>query len=153
MRLIVREVGEQDLDRVAQLCQRTNQFNLTTKRHTRDDLTAFARSCNNTLLLLKLSDKAREEYAGFVDRLGKRADESAEPDVRAVLGKVEGVAARLALVCQLAGDPAKAAVMTEVGVEAMRAGIGLAEWFACETVRAYGLIEETAGELPWRSVR
>ena len=57
MKLLVQEVGEGDLDRVAQLCHRSNQFNLTTKRYTREELADYAGSPSNILLLLKLSDR------------------------------------------------------------------------------------------------
>jgi len=57
MRIVVQEVGDDDLDRVAQLCLRTNQFNLTTHRHTRDELAAIAAKPANSLHLLKLSDR------------------------------------------------------------------------------------------------
>lgn len=57
MRLVIQEVGDHDLDRVAQLCLRTNQFNLTTRRHTKDELAAIASHPANSLHLLKLSDR------------------------------------------------------------------------------------------------
>ena len=57
MRLTVAPVTEAELDRVSQLCQRTNQFNLTTRRYSRDELAAFIASPNSSLLLLRLSDR------------------------------------------------------------------------------------------------
>lgn len=57
MRLTVKPVREEDLERAAQLCLRTNQFNMTTKRHTREELAEHARSPASTLLILKLSDR------------------------------------------------------------------------------------------------
>lgn len=58
MRLCL-EAADSDsrLARVAQLCQRTNQFNLTTKRYTQEELVEFASVPSNTLLLLKLTDR------------------------------------------------------------------------------------------------
>ncbi len=38
MKAEVRSIDEQDLQRVVQLLSKTNQFNLTTRRHTRDDV-------------------------------------------------------------------------------------------------------------------
>jgi FkbH-like protein len=41
MKLVVEPISPQNLGRVADLTQRTNQFNLTTPRHSRDSLVAF----------------------------------------------------------------------------------------------------------------
>jgi FkbH-like protein len=57
MCIVVEHVGDCDLERAAQLCQRTNQFNLSTKRYTRDDLIAIRESSYNTLHMMKLSDR------------------------------------------------------------------------------------------------
>ena len=57
MNITVEDVTDADLDRVAQLCQRTNQFNLTTKRYSRDELAIHKVSPESTLLLLRLSDR------------------------------------------------------------------------------------------------
>lgn len=43
--------------RVAQLTQKTNQYNLTTKRYTEDDIRTFAKSPDWDVLFLKLKDK------------------------------------------------------------------------------------------------
>jgi FkbH-like protein len=57
MQLIVAHVTDAELDRVAQLCQRTNQFNLTTRRYSHDELAAHLASPESTLLLMRLSDR------------------------------------------------------------------------------------------------
>lgn len=57
MRLCVAPVKQDDLDRAVQLCQRTNQFNLTCTRYTRDQLLSLLNSDNALLLLLRLSDR------------------------------------------------------------------------------------------------
>jgi FkbH-like protein len=57
MTVIVRQAADADLDRAAQLCQRTNQFNLTSRRYTRDELAAVVVDPARLLLLLKLSDR------------------------------------------------------------------------------------------------
>jgi FkbH-like protein len=57
MNITVDDVTDADLDRAAQLCQRTNQFNLTTKRYSRDELAIHKASPESTLLLLRLSDR------------------------------------------------------------------------------------------------
>lgn len=57
MRLSVEAITDAELNRAAQLCQRTNQFNLTTKRYSCDELAAFKASPDATLLLLRLADR------------------------------------------------------------------------------------------------
>ncbi len=57
MHLTLASVTEAELDRAAQLCQRTNQVNLTTKRYSRDELATHMASPNSNLLLLRLSDR------------------------------------------------------------------------------------------------
>jgi FkbH-like protein len=57
MQLIVAHVTDAELDRIAQLCQRTNQFNLTTRRYSHDELAAHMDSPESTLLLMRLSDR------------------------------------------------------------------------------------------------
>ncbi len=57
MRAVVRELKEPDLPRAAQLCQRTNQFNLTTKRHTEQDLAAMSNRADVKIYLLEAADK------------------------------------------------------------------------------------------------
>ena len=48
------------LDRAAQLCQRTNQFNLTTQRHTVADLQRFAATPDSIVLLMSVRDRFGE---------------------------------------------------------------------------------------------
>lgn len=49
-----------ELARFAQLTQRTNQFNLTTRRHTEGDISALASSPDNLALILSVKDKFGE---------------------------------------------------------------------------------------------
>ncbi|MEW7291815.1 HAD-IIIC family phosphatase [Aquimarina sp. 2304DJ70-9] len=48
---------EKDVSRIAQLTQRSNQFNLRTKRYTENDITAFMTSENHLTYSVKLKDK------------------------------------------------------------------------------------------------
>ncbi|MFE6056723.1 HAD-IIIC family phosphatase [Kitasatospora sp. NPDC056446] len=57
MRATVRRPAAEDLDRAAQLLQKTNQFNLTSRRHSRDRLARLAADPDWTCLLLSLSDR------------------------------------------------------------------------------------------------
>lgn len=62
--------------------------------------------------------------------------------MRAAMSKLEGATARLALVIQLAEDPQS----LEVGVEAMKAGISISNWFEGQARRVYQGFEETQQE-------
>jgi FkbH-like protein len=46
-----------DINRAQQLCQRTNQFNLTTKRYTTSEIKSFMNSEKHTVLTFALQDK------------------------------------------------------------------------------------------------
>jgi FkbH-like protein len=53
----IRLAGKDDIKRVAQLTQRTNQFNLTTRRYTEADIAAMAQNPNWRIYVLGLKDK------------------------------------------------------------------------------------------------
>ena len=57
MRAVIRPVLTADLPRAAQLCQRTNQFNLTSKRHAESDLALFLESPDVKMFLLQAEDR------------------------------------------------------------------------------------------------
>jgi FkbH-like protein len=57
MVLEIRFVDDFSIPRVAQLTQRTNQFNLTTKRYSESDIKEFARDKNIDVIFLRLKDK------------------------------------------------------------------------------------------------
>lgn len=48
------------VERASQLCQRTNQFNLTTRRHNGDEIARFAESAGSVVLLMKARDRFGE---------------------------------------------------------------------------------------------
>jgi FkbH-like protein len=60
MKIEILPVDDFAVSRVAQLTQRTNQFNLTTKRYSSDEIIQFMNSEHHDVLLLKLSDKFGE---------------------------------------------------------------------------------------------
>lgn len=92
-----------------------------------------------------LSEAARKEFAPFVDSWGERTA-VAGGNLAAAFSKLEGYAARFALVhhlvqCVAAGRDGR----SPVSAASMRAGIGLANWFADETERVYAaLVEDEA---------
>ncbi|HEX5909682.1 MAG TPA: HAD-IIIC family phosphatase, partial [Thermoleophilaceae bacterium] len=53
----IEAVGDATLERAAQLCQRTNQFNLTTRRHTAADIERMMASDTHQLYTLAVSDR------------------------------------------------------------------------------------------------
>lgn len=57
MVITIESVNEFTIPRVSQLTQRTNQFNLTTKRYSEDEIRYFMNSKNHNVLVLSLSDK------------------------------------------------------------------------------------------------
>jgi hypothetical protein len=82
---------------------------------------------------LKLGGTAKEVYAEFFDDNQRLKEKLQSGPLRAVVSKVEAVAARLALVFQLADRPAA----DKVGKDAMIAGTELARWFRREVARIY----------------
>jgi FkbH-like protein len=53
----IHTAGKEDIKRTAQLTQRTNQFNLTTRRYTEADIAAMAQNPNWRIYVLGLKDK------------------------------------------------------------------------------------------------
>ncbi len=48
---------EDEIDRVTQLCNKTNQFNLTTKRYSRDEIVELSKDVNKKIFVAYLDDK------------------------------------------------------------------------------------------------
>lgn len=57
IRVDIHRMRPGELDRVAQLCNKTNQFNLTTRRYTRAEVEALANSPANSVYVLCSSDR------------------------------------------------------------------------------------------------
>jgi FkbH-like protein len=57
MKAEVRPIDEEDLPRVVQLLAKTNQFNLTTRRHTRQGLLDLLAPANSIGMTLRLGDR------------------------------------------------------------------------------------------------
>ena len=57
MRLTIYDVGEANTSRVAQLTQRTNQFNMTTRRYTESDIKRFREDTDYLVRAYRLEDK------------------------------------------------------------------------------------------------
>ena len=61
MAAIIEAVGPGNLDRVANLLARTNQFNLTTRRHSRAEVARLGEAAGSIALVLRLRDKFGEQ--------------------------------------------------------------------------------------------
>jgi len=57
MSVYIEKANESVVPRIAQLTQKTNQFNLTTKRYTESDIEEFIKSKNSDILFVKLEDR------------------------------------------------------------------------------------------------
>ncbi len=57
MEIDIRFADEFSISRIAQLTQKTNQFNLTTKRYSEDDIKNFAENDNSDVICLRLKDR------------------------------------------------------------------------------------------------
>jgi len=57
LKITIFNVKEEDISRVSQLTQKTNQFNLTTKRYTEEDINFFLKNKEYLLKLIKVDDK------------------------------------------------------------------------------------------------
>lgn len=79
MKAGIRAVQKGDLSRMSQLCQRTNQFNLTSKRYTESDLALFLDNPDIKMFVLQAEDRF-----GLMGQSGliifRKSDEAVEVD-------------------------------------------------------------------------
>jgi hypothetical protein len=94
---------------------------------------------NGNAVKVPLSSEAKLAWVSFFNEHATLIAAADRDDMAAALAKLEGYAARLALIFTLIRDPAAA----HVTGEAMGQGITLAEWFANETVRVYAALSGT----------
>lgn len=92
---------------------------------------------------LTLSPQARTAWIGFYNAWGNK-QANAEGNAAAAFSKLEGYAARLALVHHVAeklfcGEDD----LTQVQPESIQAGVELVKWFAAEAERIYSLLSES----------
>lgn len=89
MRLSIREVGEEDIPRAAQLTQKTNQFNLTTRRYTEADMRSMSLSPEWHLWMGELEDRFGK-YGKVILCLAQIAGERARLDTFLMSCRVMG---------------------------------------------------------------
>jgi len=77
--LKIQQVNEFNIARVAQMTQKTNQFNLTTKRYSEPDITNFANS-NNSVFCAGVSDKFGDNGISIVAMLNYLDNKTVEID-------------------------------------------------------------------------
>lgn len=102
--------------------------------------------------LVGLSREAQVLFAQFVDELGESQDNQNDSLV-ASMSKLEGYAARLALVIHLARWASGEQVDPDVcDAQSVEAGVTMCRWFSDETRRIHGLITETSAEAEQRTL-
>jgi len=107
----IHPAGKDDIKRVAQLTQRTNQFNLTTRRYTEADITAMAQNKDWRIYVLGLKDKFGDN--GTVGlALVEIQPKKWRLDTFLVSCRVIGRQVEDALVDRICRDAAKAGCMT-----------------------------------------
>jgi len=101
---------------------------------------------------LPLSADARARWIDFYNEFAVRQADAPGEDLAAAFSKIEGYAARFALLCQCVGFVTGTAAADCVDDVAMEAGITLARWFADEAERVYGLWHESDEDREWRDL-
>lgn len=89
MKLTIHEVGEDDIARAAQMTQKTNQFNLTTRRYTEADIRHFAESDKHKVWIGELEDKFGS-YGKVIFAVAKLEDDKAYIDTFLMSCRVMG---------------------------------------------------------------
>jgi len=95
--LKIQQVNEFNIARVAQMTQKTNQFNLTTKRYSEPDITNFANS-NNSVFCAGVSDKFGDNGISIVAMLNYLDNKTVEIDTFLMSCRVLGKELEIAFV-------------------------------------------------------
>jgi FkbH-like protein len=107
MRATTAPFDEQHMRRIAQLVGKTNQFNLTTCRHSIAELNAFCRSKSHVTRYLRLSDRFTDH--GLVGvAIAEIAGDTLDIDTFLMSCRVIGRTAEDHLLAQLCGDAGRA---------------------------------------------
>ncbi len=98
MKAVIRSVQTGDLPRASQLCQRTNQFNLTSKRYTESDLTLFLDDSNVKMFILEAADRfGSMGHSGLI--IFRRLEDAVEVDTFLMSCRIIGRLFDRALFC------------------------------------------------------
>ncbi len=99
--------GPREIGRVAQLTQKTNQFNLTTRRYTEGDIERFIADSDWSVYHLKLSDKVADiGLIGVALAKASKADDRLEIDTFLMSCRALGRGAEQALLARVVADAA-----------------------------------------------
>ena len=112
----IEAVDETTLARAAQLCQRTNQFNLTTRRHTLADLEAMLAGGEHELYTLAVRDRFGDSGVTGLAILALHDGGEAEIDTFLLSCRVLGRRVEDALLAFLTGRAAERGAARVVGV-------------------------------------
>lgn len=93
-------------------------------------------------ILIPVTREAKSLFIGFVNRSARERMELTGP-LAAAWSKLEGYAARLALIVECVRGVVGGASLEVVDDTSMRAGIVLADWFKHEAMRVYAAFSET----------
>lgn len=104
-------------------------------------------AANRSPHFLTLTTAAKQNFIDWFLAWGEKQDAARQGAEAAALAKLEGYAARLALVHHvLAHKAVEVSDLREVGEQSIQCGITLVEWFAAEARRIYGSLRETEEE-------
>ena len=99
MKAEIRPVQKGDLGRVAQLCQRTNQFNLTSRRYTESELAGFLENPEIKMFVLQAEDRfGSMGQSGLI--IFRKAGDAAEVDTFLMSCRIIGRKFDHALFCR-----------------------------------------------------
>ncbi len=114
MRLYVKSVGDAETPRVAQLTQRTNQFNMTTRRYSEADIRSFREDSGARVYCYRLTDRFGDNGIIAVI-IVKSAGPQWEIDTFLMSCRVIGRTAETAMLALLAGEASAAGATALVG--------------------------------------
>ncbi|HEX3617945.1 MAG TPA: HAD-IIIC family phosphatase [Solirubrobacteraceae bacterium] len=100
----VREATDADMDRLLELVQRTNQFNTTTRRRSRAELTELMRSPNHRVIVAGLRDRFGDLGVVGVVIADYTSDDSADVDSFVMSCRAMGFGLEFLLLNQLTSD-------------------------------------------------
>ena len=89
-KILLTRVREEDLPRAAQLTQKTNQFNLTTRRYTEQELRALQTTPGADVFIASVADKYGDNGKVFVGIVRREALDTAELDTFLMSCRVVG---------------------------------------------------------------
>ena len=89
-KIFLSRAGDEDLPRAAQLTQKTNQFNLTTRRYTEQELKALQTTPGTEVFIASVADKYGDNGKVLVSIVRREARDTAELDTFLMSCRVTG---------------------------------------------------------------